>query len=253
MELLTTKHFHGNALDCYVQPEQRYTGEFWATREQIGTLLEYSEPRVSIANIHNRNKERLDKFSAVINLITPSGTQATTVYSFKGLLEICRYSNQPKANDIMDWLFDVADEIRQTGSYSVGQSKAALIDPMQGAKVVFDAAGITGNQLALALDRLYKTYTGQSALEGGEVTLTTPTQHQLLTPTQIGKYFGMSSKQVNKKLAYAGYQRKVADRWEATEQGSRYAVMQDVGKWHGGVPVRQLKWDSAILDVFCEL
>ena len=45
-----------------------------------------------------------------------------TVYSFKGLLEVCRYSNQPKANDVMDFLWNIADEIRKTGSYGVNKT-----------------------------------------------------------------------------------------------------------------------------------
>ena len=36
-----------------------------------------------------------------------------------GLLEICRYSNQPIANAVIDKLWEIADEIRRTGSYTV--------------------------------------------------------------------------------------------------------------------------------------
>ena len=42
-------------------------------------------PVESIGKIHKRNKERLDKFSRVVQLEPPSGgKQMTTVYSFKG-------------------------------------------------------------------------------------------------------------------------------------------------------------------------
>jgi anti-repressor protein len=53
--------------------------------------------------------------------------QSTTIYSFKGLLEICRYSNQPKANEVMDFLWEVADEIRRTGYYMTQQKAAELL------------------------------------------------------------------------------------------------------------------------------
>ena len=109
MKLLATKSFNGVSLDCY--QDETKQDDFWATREQIGELLEYENPRISIGNIHNRNKERLDKFSAVINLITEAGARVTTIYNFKGLLEICRFSNQPKANAVMDFLWEIADEI----------------------------------------------------------------------------------------------------------------------------------------------
>ena len=108
MEVLMTKNFNGVQLDCY--KADNANDDFWATREQIGRLLEYGNPGISIGNIHNRNKERLDKFSRVNQIDLPSGgTQNVTVYNFKGLLEICRYSNQPKANAVMDFLWDIAD------------------------------------------------------------------------------------------------------------------------------------------------
>ena len=126
LELVKQADFNGVEFDCYVEPGQEDKGNFWATREQIGRLLEYAEPRDAIAKIHHRNHERLDKFSGVVKLSTPSGMQETTVYSFKGLLEICRYSNQPKADAVMDWLFEVADEIRRTGSYTLRDEREYL-------------------------------------------------------------------------------------------------------------------------------
>ena len=251
LQLYTTKTYNGIEFDCYVEAGQQGAGDFWATREQIGRLLGYTEPSDAIAKIHRRNKERLDKFSGLDKLSTPSGVQQTTVYSFKGLLEICRYSNQPKADAIMDWLWDVADEIRRTGSYNVKAEQPALPSGvMDGARMIFEAAGIKDNQLSLALDNVYASYTGRSALKTGNVTLTAPTQNQLLTPTQIGDEFGLSAQRVNEKLAYAGYQHKIAGKWEPIGAGKQYGVMIDTGKRYKGTPVHQLKWDSGILSVF---
>ena len=121
LELVKQTRFNGIELDCYVEPEQEDRGDFWATREQIGRLLEYEEPMKAVAKIHERHAERLDKFSTIVKLTQVEGSREVsrevTVYSFKGLLEICRYSNQPKADAVMDWLFEVADEIRRSGSY----------------------------------------------------------------------------------------------------------------------------------------
>ena len=122
--LVNSKFFNGVRFDCYQDAHQQDSSDFWATRTQIGQLLEYENPGVSVGNIHNRNKERLDKFSRVNQIDLPSGgKQEVTVYNFKGLLEICRYSNQPKANDVMDLLWEIADEIRKTGSYKPKFSK----------------------------------------------------------------------------------------------------------------------------------
>lgn len=119
MNLLMTRQFNGLQFDCYQDEQQQGSdNQFWATREQIGLALGYANPRESIKNIHSRNKERLDKFSRGAQIDTPSGgTQMTTVYNFKGLLEICRFSNKPKANAVMDFLWNIADEIRTKGMY----------------------------------------------------------------------------------------------------------------------------------------
>ena len=119
MELLTTRNFNGVALDCY-KAENENDG-FWVTREQIGRMLEYADPMKSVAKIHERNHERLDKFSSIARLTTVEGTRTVTrdmtVYNFKGFLEICRYSNQPKADQVIDFAWSVMDEIRKTVRY----------------------------------------------------------------------------------------------------------------------------------------
>ena len=122
-ELATTRDINGLKLTCYRENGQDdLSGEFWMTREQIGQLLEYANPRREIAKIHMRNKERLDKFSRVSKMETPSGIQSVTIYNFKGLLEICRYSTQPNAHKVIDVLWDIADEIRRTGMYVTTQA-----------------------------------------------------------------------------------------------------------------------------------
>ena len=129
LQLLTTREFNGHELNCYVEAHQEDKGSFWATREQIGRLLGYAHPRKSISIIHQRNKERLDKFSRGYQIDSPSGgTQMTTVYNFKGLLEICRYSNQPIANAVIDKLWEIADEIRRTGMYLTESAADAYVN-----------------------------------------------------------------------------------------------------------------------------
>lgn len=116
---------------------------------------------------------------------------------------------------------------------------------------IFNAAGIAGNQQALALDKIVRKKTGDSPLELAEVQLEAPTKRQLLTPTQLGeKCGGISGRQMNGLLANIGFQTKAPDGgWEPTEKGMPYAVMLDVNKRHSdGAPIRQLKWDSSILE-----
>ena len=200
LQLATTKNFNGVIFDCYIEPEN-YNGDFWATREQIGKLLEYEYPREAIGKIHQRNKVRLDKFSAEVKLTTPSG----------------------------------------------------VID---GAKIILEVAGIKDNQLALALDKLYRSYTGKSALDTCGVNLLAPVKQQTLTVTEIARHFDFDKPKkgaqfINSLLEQAGYQLRTPNKlWEPTKLGEKFAVMLDTNKKHSdGSPVRFLKWNSGIITV----
>lgn len=92
-------------------------GEIFVTRTQIGKALEYANPNDAIRILHNRNKERLDKFSISFKL---NGVE-TIFYNAKGIYEICRYSSQPKANDFYDWVYDVLETIRKYGMYATDE------------------------------------------------------------------------------------------------------------------------------------
>ncbi len=121
LQILTTREFNGVRFNCYCEDGHDDIGDFWATREQIGQLLGYEYPEIAIGKIHKRNKKRLDKFSTLTKMVKVEGDRTVTrdmrVYNFKGLLEICRYSQQPMANAVIDWLWEVADELRRTGMY----------------------------------------------------------------------------------------------------------------------------------------
>ena len=121
LQLANTRVLNGNELACYVEDKPANEFDFWATREQIGTFLGYSHPDIAIGKIHKRNKERLDKFSTLTKMVNVEGNRSISrdviVYSFKGLLEVCRFSNQPVANQVIDILWDIADEITHNGYY----------------------------------------------------------------------------------------------------------------------------------------
>lgn len=97
--------------------------DFWMTRDQIGAALEYSNPRDAIAKIHKRKKARLDKFSGVVRLSTPGGEQEVTVYNRKGIMEICRHSDQPKADAFMDFCWEVMDSLMSGKTKLVGMTE----------------------------------------------------------------------------------------------------------------------------------
>jgi len=150
------------------------------------------------------------------------------------------------------WIADkVVPSIRKHGGYNIQKENPALPSGiLEGAKLIFEAAGIKGNQLALALDKTAKYYTGESMLALGDIQLEVKTKKQALTPSEIGIELGISGRRVNEILAGAGFQHKIVNKWEPLEPGMSYAVMIDTGKrYSDGTAIRQLKWDSSIISI----
>ena len=126
MQVATTKRFGDLEIQVYENPAVGHTraqDDFWMTREQIGQALEYKNPSISIGTIHKRNAARLDPLSGLINLITPGGKQQTYVYNMRGVMEICRYSTQPKANAFIDFCWDVMVALMRGETVSLNQTE----------------------------------------------------------------------------------------------------------------------------------
>lgn len=83
------------------------------TREQIGTALEYVYPDDALSKIHKRHHDRLDNLSVIVKLASTDGKKYETIlYTQRGVMEICRWSNKPKANIFMDWVWDIIEKYR---------------------------------------------------------------------------------------------------------------------------------------------
>ena len=109
LQLITTENFGSIPCDFY----RNMNDDILLTREQIGSALEYRDPINSLAKIHQRHKDRLDKFSVVDKMSGTDGKEYDTyLYTQKGVMEICRWSNKPKANQFMDWCWDVIEKYR---------------------------------------------------------------------------------------------------------------------------------------------
>ena len=219
----------------------------WWVAKDVCDILGYANHRDAIAK-HLDNDER-----RVSRIATPSngGYSDVTLINESGLYCLILRSNMPKAKEFRKWVTGtVLPQVMRNGLPPSQEEQPALPSGvMEGAKIVFEAAKIKDNQLALALDKIFSSYTGRSALQPGGIPLLAPTNNQILTPTQIGKHFGVSARRINELLIQAEYQRNTEGGYEATELGLPFAVMQDTNKWHSdGTPVRQLKWDSSILE-----
>lgn len=109
LTLITTETFNNLPCNFY----RNINDDILLTREQIGQALEYAYPDDALSKIHKRHFDRLDPLSVVVKLASTDGKiYDTTLYSERGIMEICRWSNKPKANDFMDWTWDIISRYR---------------------------------------------------------------------------------------------------------------------------------------------
>ena len=82
---------------------------FWATAKQIGRLLGLRRPHRAIERIVSNNPCACFKPME----ITFSDGEVKTLYSFKDMLKICKYSKLPQKvlDEVVDFLWDIAEEV----------------------------------------------------------------------------------------------------------------------------------------------
>lgn len=127
MTVITSKPFGALSMDVYEDNNHQY----YMTREQIGTALEYNNPNKAIQNIHVKNTDRLDPPSTFLKLRNVEGgitkEREYIVYSLRGVMEICRLSRQPKADAFMDFCWDIMESLMRGDSVlATPQMDAAL-------------------------------------------------------------------------------------------------------------------------------
>lgn len=73
-------------------------GRYWLTAEQIGTALGYSEPRIAIVKLFNRNRDELAPYHSVTSLVTEAGWRETTIFNTDGAMLISMMACTPRAS-----------------------------------------------------------------------------------------------------------------------------------------------------------
>ena len=189
-----------------------------------------------------------------IRVKTAGGTQNLIFITEPQLYFVMMRSRSDKAKPFRQWVVnEVLPSIRKTGRYEASKTAPTAIplkDLIEVTKLVLEPAGIKGNQLTLALDKVVKKKTGESVLALSGVQLKAPQQEHLVIPSDLGKQVGLSARKINILLEEAGLQCKdINDRWTPTQKGLDLgAVLLDVGKAHSsGTPIRQLKWPMSVL------
>lgn len=109
LKLITTETFGDLSCNFY----RNMNDDILLTREQIGSALEYSNPDIALSKIHKKHSDRLDNLSVVTKLVSTDGkSYETMLYTQRGIMEICRWSRQPKADTFMDWVWDIIEKYR---------------------------------------------------------------------------------------------------------------------------------------------
>ena len=149
MQLATTRKFGELEIQVYENPQvghSRVQDDFWMTREQIGTALEYENPNDAIRIIHSRNADRLNPLSTSFKLNGVEGgiTKARNIitYNLRGVMEICRYSKQPKANAFIDFCWDVMVALMQGETVSLDRGKVSDAESRRQARFEIMTQGI---------------------------------------------------------------------------------------------------------------
>ena len=123
LKLVTTENFGDLQCNFY----RNMNDDILLTREQIGSALEYKKPTASLSMIHKRHKDRLDSLSVVNKLLSTDGKEYETIlYTERGVMEICRWSNSKKANQFMDWVWDIVEKYRNKQMIDISTLSSAL-------------------------------------------------------------------------------------------------------------------------------
>ena len=111
--------------------------------------------------------------------------------------------------------------------------------------------GLVGNQLLLSANKGTRELSGIDPMNLLGVThLVSESQEKILTPTEIGKHLGLSSRKINIALQEIGLQKKIGFVWVITDEGKKYAVLLDTTKKHtSGAPVQQIKWKDSVIEL----
>ena len=138
----------------------------------------------------------------------------------------------------------------------VAQFQGNVIEAVKLVPAMVEAAkafGFVGNQAALSANKALVALSGVDVLAAmGHTHLIADKKALTFTPTELGQQVEppISAQMINRLLTEAGLQIKVNDRWEPTDEGLPHAEVLDTGKSRSsGVPVKQVKWFSSVLEL----
>lgn len=166
-------------------------------------------------------------------------------------------SRSDVARAFRQWVVGVVlPSIRKTGVYAVPSKREnPLLSNLEAASFLYEKAGLEGNHLALALDRVAQKKTGESLLALGDVVLETKDNEVVYTPTELGKMMmpPISGREVNLRLIEAGLQVATGSKhgpYQPTQRGKKEgATLVDVAITGKAEPITHLKWPKSVINL----
>ncbi|MCS5500920.1 phage antirepressor KilAC domain-containing protein [Lysinibacillus sp. A4] len=239
--LVQSRAFNSVVCDLW----QNENGDVFMTRKQIGEALEYSEPETAIRKIHKRHEERLDQFSVQTKLVGTDGKQYETfIYNEKGIYEVIRKSQQPKADEFYDFVYDLLESLRK-GELKIVQTQPQLPTNYKEALLALVKEVEMNEQLEIEKQMYQQQVADMQPIVTyvDEVLKCT----DLLLTSQIAEDYGMSAYALNKLLNEHGIQYSLNKQWllysKFKGQGYTKSETKEYKKPDGSTGVRlHTKW-----------
>lgn len=241
LTLVQSRAFNSVSCDLW----QNETGDVFMTRKQIGEALDYSKPETAIRKIHKRHEERLKQFSAQTKLVGTDGkAYETYIYNEKGIYEIIRKSQQPKADEFYDFVYDLLEGLRK-GELKVIPTQPKLPANYKEALLALVQEVEKNEQLELE-NQMYQQQVAEMQPIMTYVDEVLNCTDLLLT-SQIAEDYGMSAYALNKVLNEHGIQYNLNKQWllysKFKGQGYTKSETKEFKKPDGSTGVRlHTKW-----------
>lgn len=236
-----------------VRMQRDEAGEPLFCAKDVCDILGYSNPWDAIRQHVDSNYDLVKR--EVIDGLGRS--QQTNFVTESGLYALIFGSKLDSAKEFKRWVTSVVlPSIRKTGAYAVPSKREnPLLSNLEAASFLYEKAGLEGNHLALALDRVAQKKTGESLLALGDVRLDTKNNEVVYTPTELGKMMvpPVSGREVNLRLIEAGLQVATGSKhgpYQPTPRGKdEGATLVDVAITGKAEPITHLKWPKSVINL----
>lgn len=247
MDKLSLVNYTFNGVQVRIQCDE--AGEPLFCAKDVCDILGYANARKAVAD--HVDQEDVTKRDTLTN----GGNQSISYVNESGLYALIFGSKLPAAKEFKHWVTSVVlPSIRKTGAYAVPtKQENPLLRNLEAASFLYEKAGLVGNHLALALDRVAQKKTGESLLALGDVVLETKDNEVVYTPTELGKMMvpPISGREVNLRLIEAGLQVATGSKhgpYQPTQRGKKEgATLVDVAITGKAEPITHLKWPKAVI------